>query len=70
MDERPPDALTIEEAARVLSIGRTKAYAMSQELRATNGAAVTNWASPWIVETSTMRRCHVRSAKEVRPGVP
>jgi predicted nucleic acid-binding protein len=28
------------------------------------------WASPQIVETSTMRRCHVRSAKKVRPGVP
>lgn len=37
MDERPPDALTIEEAARVLRIGRTKAYAMSQEWRVTNG---------------------------------
>lgn len=39
MDERPPDALTIEEAARVLRIGRTKAYAMSQEWRVTNGQA-------------------------------
>ena len=37
MDERPPDALTIEEAARVLRIGRTKAYAMSQEWRVTDG---------------------------------
>ena len=37
MDERPPDALTIEEAARVLRIGRTKAYAMSREWRVTNG---------------------------------
>ena len=37
MDARPPDALTIEEAARVLRIGRTKAYAMSQEWRVTNG---------------------------------
>lgn len=27
-------------------------------------------ASPRIVETSTMRRCHDRSAQEVRPGVP
>lgn len=32
-----PDLLTIEEAARVLRIGRTKAYAMGQEWRATNG---------------------------------
>ncbi len=39
MDERPPDALTIEEAARVLRIGRMKAYAMSQEWRVTNGAS-------------------------------
>jgi len=34
-----PDLLTIEEAARVLRIGRTKAYAMSQEWRVTNGAS-------------------------------
>ena len=27
-------------------------------------------ASPRSVETSTMRRCHDRSAQEVRPGVP
>ena len=32
-----PDLLTIEEAARVLRIGRTKAYAMGQEWRVTNG---------------------------------
>lgn len=32
-----PDFLTIEEAARVLRIGRTKAYAMGQEWRTTNG---------------------------------
>ena len=31
-----PDLLTIEEAARVLRIGRTKAYAMGQEYRTTN----------------------------------
>lgn len=37
MTEQPPDLLTIEEAARVLRIGRTKAYAMSQEWRVTNG---------------------------------
>jgi hypothetical protein len=37
MSEQPPDLLTIEEAARVLRIGRTKAYAMSQEWRVTNG---------------------------------
>lgn len=34
-----PDLLTIEEAARVLRIGRTKAYAMGQEYRATDGAS-------------------------------
>lgn len=34
-----PDLLTIEEAARVLRIGRTKAYAMGQEWRATDGAS-------------------------------
>jgi hypothetical protein len=39
MSEQPPDLLTIEEAARVLRIGRTKAYAMSQEWRVTNGEA-------------------------------
>ena len=32
-----PDLLTIEEAARVLRIGRTKAYAMGQEWRVTDG---------------------------------
>ncbi|MGI8792334.1 MAG: helix-turn-helix domain-containing protein [Acidimicrobiales bacterium] len=32
-----PDLLTIEEAARVLRVGRTKAYAMAQEWRATGG---------------------------------
>ncbi len=37
MSEQPPDLLTIEEAARVLRIGRTKAYAMSQEWRVTKG---------------------------------
>jgi len=31
-----PDLLTIEEAGRVLRIGRTKAYAMGQEYRTTN----------------------------------
>ena len=29
MSEQSPDLLTTEEAARVLRIGRTKAYAMS-----------------------------------------
>ncbi len=37
MGERVPDFLTIGEAARVLRIGRTKAYAMGQEWRITNG---------------------------------
>ena len=37
MSEQPPDLLTIEEAARVLRIGRTKAYAMGQEWRVTDG---------------------------------
>ena len=32
-----PAFLTIEEAARVLRIGRTKAYALANEWRATNG---------------------------------
>ncbi len=32
-----PDFLTIEEASRVLRIGRTKAYAMGQEWRVTDG---------------------------------
>jgi len=39
MSETPPDFLTIEEAARVLRIGRTKAYAMSQEWRVTDGTS-------------------------------
>jgi hypothetical protein len=32
-----PSLLTVEEAARVLRVGRTKAYAMAQEWRATGG---------------------------------
>ncbi len=32
-----PDLLTIEEAAQVLRVGRTKAYAMAREWRATGG---------------------------------
>ena len=32
-----PDLLTIEEAARVIRVGRTKAYAMAREWRATAG---------------------------------
>ena len=38
MREEPAPALyTVEEAARVLRIGRTKAYAMTREWRATGG---------------------------------
>lgn len=32
-----PDLLTVEEAAAVLRIGRTKAYDLAREWRATNG---------------------------------
>jgi hypothetical protein len=32
-----PEMLTVDEAARLLRIGRTKAYAMTKEWRATNG---------------------------------
>ncbi len=35
--EPVPDFLTIEETARVLRIGRTKAYAMGQQWRTTEG---------------------------------
>jgi hypothetical protein len=34
-----PDLLTVEEAARYLRIGRTKAYAMTRQWRATGGQA-------------------------------
>ena len=34
-----PDVLTVMQAAGVLQIGRTTAYAMAQEWRATGGAA-------------------------------
>jgi hypothetical protein len=37
MAERGGPLLTVEEAAAVLRIGRTKAYAMAREWRATNG---------------------------------
>ena len=36
-DDELPAFLTIEEAARVLRIGRTKAYAMATEYRVTGG---------------------------------
>ena len=36
-DGRLPDLLTVEEAARLIRVGRTKAYAMAQEWRATGG---------------------------------
>lgn len=39
MAEPIPALLTVEEAARLLRVGRTKAYAMTQEWRATGGAA-------------------------------
>ncbi len=35
--EAVPSLLTVEEAARVLRVGRTKAYAMAQEWRETGG---------------------------------
>lgn len=35
--EDQPELLTIEEAARFLRVGRTKAYAMAQQWRATGG---------------------------------
>jgi hypothetical protein len=34
-----PDLLTVEEAARLIRVGRTKAYAMAQEWRTTNGCS-------------------------------
>jgi excisionase family DNA binding protein len=34
---RPPDFLTVEEAARLLRIGRTGAYALTQQWRHTGG---------------------------------
>ena len=37
MGERPPALLTIEEASALLRIGRTKAYAMAREWRASGG---------------------------------
>jgi hypothetical protein len=36
---RPPALLTVDEAAAVMRIGRTKAYAMAREWRATGGAS-------------------------------
>lgn len=37
MGDRLPPMLTVEEAARLIRVGRTKAYAMTREWRATNG---------------------------------
>lgn len=39
MVETTPALLTVEEAARLLRVGRTKAYAMTQQWHATGGAA-------------------------------
>lgn len=39
MDEPLPALLTVEEAAALLRIGRTKAYAMANQWRATGGRA-------------------------------
>lgn len=35
--DHEPQTLTVEEAARILRIGRTAAYALAREWRATNG---------------------------------
>jgi hypothetical protein len=37
VDDRIPPFLTVEEASRLLKIGRTKAYLLTQEWRATGG---------------------------------
>ena len=37
VSDRLPPLLTVEEAAKVLRIGRTKAYALAQEWRSTGG---------------------------------
>lgn len=37
MDDRIPPFLTVEEASRLLKIGRTKAYDLTKEWRATGG---------------------------------
>jgi hypothetical protein len=37
VDDRIPPFLTVEEASRLLKIGRTKAYLLTQEYRATDG---------------------------------
>ncbi|HSH62219.1 MAG TPA: helix-turn-helix domain-containing protein [Acidimicrobiales bacterium] len=39
MGQGPPALYTVEEAARLMRVGRTKAYAMTREWRATGGAS-------------------------------
>ncbi|MDQ3640015.1 MAG: helix-turn-helix domain-containing protein [Actinomycetota bacterium] len=39
MGDGPPALYTVEEAARLMRVGRTKAYAMTREWRATGGAS-------------------------------
>jgi hypothetical protein len=53
-------------AVEVVELGGDGAIPVRQSLQL--GGEVR--ASPRSVETSTMRRCHARSAQEVRPGVP
>jgi hypothetical protein len=38
-DTRPPDLLTVEQAAAVLHIGRSSSYSLVREYLATNGAS-------------------------------
>ena len=38
VDARPPDLLTVEQAAAVLHIGRSSSYSLVREYLATNGA--------------------------------
>jgi hypothetical protein len=40
-----PDFLTLEEAARILRIGRNQAYELARVWRATDGSGVCRWSS-------------------------
>ncbi len=71
MGEPLPALLTVEEAARLLRIGRTKAYALTREWRDTGGKTglpVVDFGSVLRVPRRAARGAHRRDAHLRTPG--